>query len=90
MQYFAAVEAQKRLAPHLHAAIRGAVPREVLRAIASATYHQVWWPAHETPVYTGPQTPVWEDERGYVDPVTGEPLPSWQQALDALECRTSR
>ena len=27
VQYFAAVEAQRRLAPHLHAAIRGAIPR---------------------------------------------------------------
>jgi hypothetical protein len=26
VQYFAAVEAQRRLAPHLHAAIRGAIP----------------------------------------------------------------
>ena len=27
VQYFAAVEPQRRLAPHLHAAIRGAIPR---------------------------------------------------------------
>ena len=31
VQYFAAVEPQNRLAPHLHAAIRGAIPREVIR-----------------------------------------------------------
>ena len=31
VQYFAAIEAQRRLAPHLHAAIRGAIPRQVLR-----------------------------------------------------------
>ena len=44
VQYFAAVEPQRRLAPHLHAAVRGAIPREVLRQVIGATYHQVWWP----------------------------------------------
>ncbi|WP_210414772.1 replication initiator [Microlunatus elymi] len=34
VQYFAAVEPQKRLAPHLHAAIRGAIPRETIRQVA--------------------------------------------------------
>jgi hypothetical protein len=32
VQYFAAIEAQRRLAPHLHAAIRGVIGRDVLRA----------------------------------------------------------
>ena len=31
VQYFLAIEAQRRLAPHLHAAIRGAIPRALLR-----------------------------------------------------------
>lgn len=84
-QYFAAVEAQRRLAPHLHAAIRGAIPREVLRQVAHATYHQVWWPAHDTPVYVGPGLPAWVDGNGYVDPATGDVLPTWQQALDQLD-----
>lgn len=33
VQYFSAVEPQKRLAPHLHAAIRGSIPRQVLRQV---------------------------------------------------------
>ena len=41
-QYFAVVEEQRRLAPHLHAAVRGAIPRAVVREVAAATYHQVW------------------------------------------------
>jgi hypothetical protein len=82
VQYFAAVEPQRRLAPHLHAAIRGAIPRQVLRAVRAATYHQVWWPAHDTPVYTD-RLPAWS-ERGYTDPDTGELLPTWDEALDAL------
>ncbi len=47
-QYFAVVEPQKRLAPHLHMAVRGTVPRDLVRKVAAATYHQVWWPEHET------------------------------------------
>jgi hypothetical protein len=47
VQYFGTVEPQKRGAPYFHAAIRGADPRAELRAITQATYHQVWWPAHD-------------------------------------------
>ena len=54
VQYFAAVEPQKRLAPHLHAAIRGAIPRATLRQVVKATYVQVWWPPHDQPVYIDP------------------------------------
>ena len=39
VQYFAVVEPQRRLAPHLHAAVRGAIPREVIRQVVAATYH---------------------------------------------------
>ncbi|SHN44084.1 hypothetical protein SAMN05443668_11050 [Cryptosporangium aurantiacum] len=42
VQYFAAVEPQKRLAPHLHAAVRGTFPRALLKQVIAATYHQVW------------------------------------------------
>jgi hypothetical protein len=84
VQYFAAIEAQRRLAPHLHAAMRGAIPRRVVRRVRAATYHQVWWPAHDTPVYVD-RLPVWTDEAGYVDPDTGAPLPAWDEALDALD-----
>ena len=42
VQYFAAVEPQKRLAPHLHIAIRGTISRADLRKVLAATYHQVW------------------------------------------------
>jgi len=55
VQYFAAVEPQKRLAPHIHAAILGAIPRATLRQVIKATYAQVGWPAHDRPVYTTPR-----------------------------------
>lgn len=85
VQYFSAVEPQKRLAPHLHAAIRGAIPRAVLRQVVKATYVQVWWPRHDRPVYLDPEHyPAW-DGSDYVDEQTGVILPTWQQALDQLE-----
>jgi hypothetical protein len=83
VQYFAAVEPQRRFAPHLHAAIRGAIPRTVLRAVRAATYHQVWWPAHDEPVYTD-RIPQWT-HAGYADPETGALLPTWEEALDAVD-----
>src|SRR5215831_3649720 len=41
VQYFAAVEPQRRLAPHIHIALRGTVSRTELRQVLAATYHQV-------------------------------------------------
>jgi hypothetical protein len=85
VQYFATVEAQRRLAPHLHAAIRGTIPRRLVREVRAATYHQVWWPAHDEPVYVD-VLPRWSNEiGGYLDPGTGAVLPTWDQALDDLD-----
>jgi hypothetical protein len=84
VQYFAVLEPQRRLAPHLHAAVRGAIPRLVFRQVVAATYHQVWWPPHTDPVYVD-RLPVWVDGPGYLDPGTGARLPTWEQALDELE-----
>lgn len=85
VQYFATIEPQRRLAPHLHAAMRGTIPRRIVREVRAATYRQVWWPAHEHPVYEGQRLPVWTDTAGYVDPDTGAPLPTWDDALDDLD-----
>ncbi|RCG20074.1 replication initiation protein [Sphaerisporangium album] len=98
LQYFATVEPQKRLAPHLHMAIRGTMSRADVRAVVAATYHQVWWPQADEVVYEGDRLPVWverpEREDGsawwdgqsgdYVDPASGEVLPTWGDALDEL------
>src|SRR5690606_2429564 len=85
VQYFATVEPQKRLAPHLHMAVRGTLPRAELRQIVAATYHQVWWPPVDTVRFEGDHLPVWADGVGYLDPTTGEVLPTWDQALDDLD-----
>ncbi|MEO3855621.1 replication initiator [Acrocarpospora sp. B8E8] len=82
VQYFATVEPQKRLAPHLHMAIRGTLPRAELRQVVAATYHQVWWPRQDTVRFDGEHLPVWADGVGYFDPATGEVLPTWDEALD--------
>ncbi|GAA2208427.1 hypothetical protein GCM10009850_038850 [Nonomuraea monospora] len=82
VQYFATVEPQKRLAPHLHMAVRGTLPRAEIRQIAAATYHQVWWPAADEVLFDGEHLPVWDNGAGYLDPCTGEVLRSWDQALD--------
>ncbi|PRX47562.1 hypothetical protein B0I33_105141 [Prauserella shujinwangii] len=83
VQYFATVEPQKRLAMHLHAAVRGTIPRKLLRQVAAATYHQVWWPVHDVPVYSPEHPPRWDpDTESYVDPGTGEGLRTWDDALE--------
>jgi hypothetical protein len=84
-QYFGAVEPQRRLAPHLHMAVRGAVPRVVVRQVIAATYHQVWWPSTEVVRFEDDAQPVWDETTGnYLDPATGEVLPTWDQALDDI------
>jgi hypothetical protein len=88
MQYFACVEPQRRLAPHVHAAIRGTMPHRLIRQVIAATYHQLWWPHFNQPVYTA-ELPIWmPDEDGtprYIDPHTRAPLPTWAEALDAID-----
>ena len=85
LQYFAAIEPQRRLAPHIHLAIRGTISRAELREVIAATYHQVWWPSTEAVKYDGGHLPVWDEHTGtYLDPDTGEVLPTWDQALDAI------
>ncbi|NDL58878.1 replication initiator [Phytoactinopolyspora mesophila] len=85
VQYFATVEPQRRLAPHLHAAVRGTFPRALIRQVVTATYHQLWWPSFDEPAYVD-RLPVWDEHAcGYVDPDTGASLPTWDEALDQLD-----
>ncbi|GAA3752613.1 hypothetical protein GCM10022225_41420 [Plantactinospora mayteni] len=86
VQYAGCVEPQRRLAPHAHFAIRGTIPRDVLRTVAAATYHQVWWPAVDVQLYTRDRPPVWDEEAAaWVDPDTRRPLTTWSEALDAID-----
>jgi hypothetical protein len=86
VQYFATVEPQKRAAPHLHTAIRGSIPHDVIRQVTAATYHQVWWPSHNQLIYDGDRLPVWEGAgHQFVDPETRQPLTAWSDALDQVD-----
>ena len=85
VQYFAAVEPQRRLAPHIHIAIRGTLSRTELRQVLAATYHQVWWPPVDQVETGDAHLPLWHEATGnYLDPATGEVLPTWDDALDAI------
>jgi hypothetical protein len=85
VQYFGAIEPQKRLAPHAHIAFRGAISRADLRQVIAATYHQVWWPPTNAVKYDSDRLPEWHPASGnYLDPATGEVLPTWGQALDGI------
>jgi hypothetical protein len=83
VQYFATVEPQKRAAPHLHTALRGSIPHDVIRQVTAATYHQVWWPEHDEPT---DRLPVWEPRsRAFVNPDTRKQLTSWADAVDQVD-----
>jgi hypothetical protein len=95
VQYFGCVEPQKRLAPHAHYAIRGTFPRATFKQVVAGTYHNVWQPSTDTVVFgeDGPQ-PAWvnagearggNNPAGYTSPWTGQMLPTWDQAMDALD-----
>jgi hypothetical protein len=86
VQYFATVEPQRRAAPHLHTALRGSIPHEVIRQVTAATYHQVWWPAHDELVYGAGHLPVWDGSaRAFVDPASKRLLISWSDAVDQVD-----
>jgi hypothetical protein len=87
VQYAGSVEQQKRLAPHAHFAVRGTLARKLVKQVAAATYHQVWWPAHDQLLYEPDgDVPVWDEaDRTFRDPTTGRALPTWDEALDVLD-----
>ncbi|MEV4310784.1 replication initiator [Actinocrispum sp. NPDC049592] len=87
VQYFATVEPQKRAAPHLHAAVRGSIPHELLKLVTAATYHQVWWPSHDERVYLdGEPLPIWDSRvKVFVDPGTQLPLTDWDEAVRQVD-----
>ena len=65
--------------------MRGTVSRAELRRVLAATYHQVWWPDTSVVRFEDGAPLVWDDRAGtYLDPATGEVLPTWDQALDAI------
>ena len=98
VQYFAVIEPQRRGALHAHLAIRGTLPRALLRQVVAATYHQTWWPPAHTPRYNSAdpaELPTWvplddtdatgdTGEGAYADPHTGEVLPTFDEVRDRI------
>lgn len=86
VQYFAAVEPQRRGAPHVHIAVRGALPRALVKALAAATYTQIWWPSCGVESYGEGAWPVWDHTRAsFIDKNTGAALSSWAEAMTRLD-----
>ncbi|WP_040806047.1 replication initiator [Nocardia concava] len=83
IQYFAVMEPQKRGAPHLHVLLRTPVSRKLIALVTAATYHQVWMPHFDHPVYDDDHMPVF-DGATFTDPRTGRALPSIDDALDVI------
>ena len=56
-------------------------------AVVAATYHAAWWPALDRESYTETTGwPVYDAETGrHVDPDTGVPLPTWDEATEDLD-----
>jgi hypothetical protein len=66
--------------------VRGTISRKLIRQVVAATYHQVWWPAHDQETYPRQAAPAWDHAAGgYTDPDTGRLLPTWEEALDAID-----
>lgn len=86
VQYFAAVEPQRRGAPHAHVAVRGTDPHALVNQIIAATYRSIWWPNFDHEQYTDDRMPVWATEAGtFVDPDGGYILPSFDDAMAMLD-----
>ena len=62
VQYFAAVEPQRRLAPHLHAAIRGAIPDHAPRSRQGHLRAGVVAAASTSPSTSTRRFPVWDGD----------------------------
>ncbi|MET7773417.1 replication initiator [Nocardia sp. NPDC005366] len=85
VQYWGSVEPQKRGAPHIHLAIRGSVPTNLLYAVTDATFVNIWWPHFDHEVYTDDAMPVWDHQAGtFTDPRTKRALTYWDDALDVI------
>lgn len=86
VQYFAAVEPQRRGAPHAHIAIRGTDPHALISQVIEATYHQQWWPHFDHEQFSDDRMPVWDETAGtFTDPDTRYVLPSFDDALALMD-----
>ncbi|MEV6069245.1 replication initiator [Nocardia sp. NPDC052001] len=86
VQYFAAVEPQRRGVPHAHLTVRGTDPHTLTDQIFAASYATVWWPHFDEEQYTGDRMPVWDTTaETFVDPDQGFVLPGFDDALALMD-----
>ena len=84
-QYLAALEPQKRLAPHLHAGIRGAIPQSHPPPGGQSDLRPGVVAAARAPHVCRPRSfPVWDGSD--LDERSGVIVPTWEEALDQLDC----
>jgi hypothetical protein len=85
LQYFASVEPQKRLAPHVTSRYAAPSPAPICARSSPPPITRSWWPATDAVRFDGEELPILHEVSGnYLDPGTGEVLPTWDQTLDAI------
>ena len=78
VQYAGCVEPQRRLAPHAHFAIRGTIPRDILRTGRGGHLPPGVVAGGRRPaVHLRPAPGLGRDATAWVDPDTREPLTTW-------------
>src|ERR1035438_1908603 len=61
------------------------LPRADLTLLRCHVSSGPWWPDTTTARFDGDERPIWDEQTcTYVDPYTGEVLPTWDDALDAI------
>jgi replication initiator protein RepSA len=85
VQYFATIEPQKRLAPHVYIAMCGTISPPSCGRSSSPPTTKSGGPSTDHVRFEGDCLPVWHEASGrYLDPATGELLTEWDVALDAI------
>ena len=81
VQYFAAIEPQRRLAPHVHIAMRGTLARTELRQVIAATYPTVKARSTSFPTAGGAAQSSWATATASLTVSTspGARGPRWRQ-----------
>ncbi len=64
LQYFAAIEPQKHLAPHVHLAIQGTMSRAELRQVIAATFSPGVMASGDEVMFDADQLPAWQARNG--------------------------
>ena len=85
-QYFSAIEAATPARPAPARRPPRHHPPLHIKAVVAATYYAAWWPALDRDIHRGHRLAIFDRDTGrYVDPGTGVPLPTWEEATEGLD-----